>query len=165
MAQFVFQLQGVLRHRELVEQQRQREFALAKAAKTAAQAELKALDEAIQQTMADLRTNRLTGTLDLPFLAAHRRFMMAMQRQGMLLMQKLQEAQEKVEVAHKALAEAAKQKKIIEKLREKQHERWATEIARKEMAQLDEVAMQMGYQADGESNMTDYQPTIIEKPA
>jgi flagellar FliJ protein len=154
MAKFVFQLQGVLRHREMVEQEKQREFALAQAAKSAAQAELKALDEAVQQALADLRANHLTGSLNLSFLAAHRRFMLAMQRQGIVLMQKVQEAQKKVDVAQAALAEAAKQRKVMEKLRERQHTRWAEEISRKEAMQLDEVATQMTIQ-----NATAIMPT------
>src|SRR4051812_44637659 len=107
MAKFVFQLQGVLRHREIVEQEKQRAFATAAAAKAAAQAELKNLDESVQRALADLRANHLTGSLDLSFLAAHRRFMLAMQRQGLNLVQKLQEAQKKVDTAQAELAEAA----------------------------------------------------------
>lgn len=146
MAKFVFQLQGILRHREMVEDEKQRAFALAQSEKAAAQAELKELDETVQQALADLRANHLTGSLDLSFLAAHRRFMLAMQRQGLVLMQKSQEAQKKVDIAQIALAEAAKQRKVMEKLRERQQARWAEEIARKEAAQLDEVATQITYQ-------------------
>ena len=146
MAKFVFQLHAVLRHREIVEQEKQRAFAAAAAAVTAAKGELKRLDESVQQALADLRANHLTGSLDLSFLAAHRRFMLAMQRQGLVLMQKLQEAQKKVDAAQAELAEAAKQRKIIEKLRERQLARWAAEVNRKEAAQLDEVATQMTYQ-------------------
>ena len=160
MAKFVFQLQGVLRRREIVEQEKQRAFAVAQSVKTAAQAELKNLDESVQQALADLRANHLTGSLDLSFLAAHRRFMLAMQRQGLVLMQKLQEAQKKVDAAQTELAEAAKQRKIIEKLRERQQARWAEEIGRKEAAQLDEVATQMTYQrVASESTDASFAPT------
>ena len=146
MAKFDFKLQGVLRHREMVEQEKQRAFALAQAEKAAAQAELKKLDETVQQALADLRANHLTGSLNLSFLAAHRRFMLAKQRQGMTLMQKLQESQKKLDAAQTALAEAAKQCKIVEKLRERQEARWAAQVARQEIAQLDEVATQMSFQ-------------------
>ncbi|HSV16086.1 MAG TPA: flagellar export protein FliJ [Tepidisphaeraceae bacterium] len=146
MATFVFKLHGVLRHREMIEQEKQRAFAVAQAEKAAAQAEIKRLDETVQQALADLRANHLTGSLNLSFLAAHRRFMLAMQRQGLVLMQKVQDAQKKVDAAQTELAEAAKQRKIMDKLRERQHERWQLEISRKELAQLDEVAMQMSFQ-------------------
>jgi flagellar FliJ protein len=146
MATFVFKLHGVLRHREMIEQEKQRAFALAQAQKSAVQAEIKRLDETVQQALIDLRTNHLTGSLNLSFLAAHRRFMLAMQRQGIELMQRLQEKQKNVDAAQTELAEAAKQRKIMDKLRERQQERWQAEISRKETAQLDEVAMQMTFQ-------------------
>src|SRR2546430_2230675 len=103
MAAFVFKLHGVLRHREMIEQEKQRAFALAQAERAAAQVEIKRLDETVQQALADLRANHLTGSLDLSFLAAHRRFMLAMQRQGLVLMQKLQAAQKKGDAAKPSL--------------------------------------------------------------
>lgn len=147
MAKFIFKLHGVLRHREMLEQEKQRAFALAQAEKAGAQAALKNLDEAVQRALADLRANHLTGSLNLSFLAAHRRFMMAMQRQGLELMAKLQEAQKKVDAVQAELAEAAKQRKVMEKLRERQQSRWAQEIGRKEAAQMDEMATQMTFQS------------------
>jgi flagellar FliJ protein len=143
MAKFTFQLQGVLRHRELLEQQCQRELGVAAAAHAVILGELRALDEMVGKAVEDLRKNHLVGKIDLSFLAAHRRFVLATQRKGIAQMQRLQEAQKKVDTARAALAEAAKQKKIIEKLREKQHAIWAAALAKKELAELDEVAMQM----------------------
>jgi flagellar FliJ protein len=146
MAKFDFQLEGVLRHRHRIEREKQRDYAVAQAEKTSAHNALKDLDATVQQAAKDLRENHLIGQIDLSFLAAHRRFMQAMQRQGLVLMQKYQEAQKKVAVAQTALAEAAKQRKILEKLRERQQVRWADALAKKELAQMDEVAMQMTYQ-------------------
>src|SRR3978361_809821 len=125
MAKFDFQLEGVLRHRHRIEHQRQRDYAIAQAERTKAHDALKALDERVQQAAKDLRDNHLIGQIDLSFLAAHRRFMQAMQRQGLALMQKYQDGQKKFEVAQAPLAEAAKQRKILEKLRERQQSRWA----------------------------------------
>jgi flagellar export protein FliJ len=55
-----------------------------------------------------------------------------------------------VDEARAQLAEAAKQRKIIEKLREQQFERWKADQAKRELAQLDEIGMQLAYQ-----NLTD----------
>jgi flagellar protein FliJ len=147
MAKFDFQLEGVLRHRHRIEREKQRDYAVAQAEKTKAHEALRSLDEHVQQAAKDLRDNHLIGEIDLSFLAAHRRFMQAMQRRGLVLMQEYQTALKKVETTQTALAEAAKQRKILEKLRERQQTRWADALARKELAQLDEVAMQMTYQA------------------
>jgi flagellar export protein FliJ len=51
-----------------------------------------------------------------------------------------------VNEARVALAEAAKQRKVMEKLREKHHERWRTELAQKEMRELDEIGLQIAFE-------------------
>jgi flagellar protein FliJ len=145
MAKFVFQLQGVLRHRESIERQRQRELALALADRAMVEEQIRRLDEKAKAAMVDLRANHLIGKIDLAFLASHRRFMMAVQRQGTALVEQLRGRQKVVDVAQGVLAEAMKQKKLLTKLRDRQELRWSEAIARKEIAALDEVAMQMSY--------------------
>jgi flagellar FliJ protein len=143
VAQFTFKLRAVLRQREVVEQGCQREVAVLEADRVAVKAEMTRLDETLRAALTDLRQNQLRGELNLSFLAAHRRFMFAMQRQAAVLIQKLDAAQKKVDAARVKLAEAAKQRRIIEKLRERQHATWAEAINRKETAAMDEIAMQM----------------------
>ncbi len=145
MAKFIFKFDGVLRQREHVETQRQRELAVVQLEMTKLQNELRELNESVQGSTDDLRDNHLTGRLDLNFLAAHRRFMLAMARKGAGLVQQVAGVQKRLEVAQAALAEAAKQRKIIEKLREKSLERWKADLARKEMMETNEIAMQIGY--------------------
>ena len=143
MSKFVFKFDGVLRQREHVETQRQRELAVVQQEMTGLQVELRALTDAVHASTADLRDNHLTGRLDLNFLAAHRRFTLAMARKGAALVQQIAGVQKRLDVAQAALAEAAKQRKIIEKLRERQLERWRSEDARRVGAELDEVNMQL----------------------
>ena len=145
MAKFVFKFDGVLRQREHVETQRQRELAVVQQEMTRLQTELRQLNESVQGSTDDLRNNHLTGRLDMNFLAAHRRFMLAMQRKAMGLVQQIAAVQKRVDVAQAALAEAAKQRKIMEKLKEKSFERWRAHLARKEMMETDEISMQIGY--------------------
>jgi flagellar protein FliJ len=150
MARFVFKLEGMLRQREHAEQQAQRELAVKQRALVELQGHLQQLQEAVQTANTDVRQNRLVGRLDMSFLAAHRRFLTGMQRQAMGLVQRMTIAQRSVDDARAALAEAAKQRKVIEKLREKQLERWRAEQSRRELAELDEIGMQLAYQ-----NLTD----------
>ena len=139
MAQFTFTLDGVLRHRKHVEQDCQIELARLQQQVREAENELRQLDQSLNGSLADIRQNRLTGKLDLGFLAAYRRYVASVQRKGAVIAQRMALIQRQVETARQALAEAAKQRKIVEKLREKQFERWRTEQARKEAAELDEV--------------------------
>ena len=146
MARFVFKLAGVLKQRLHEERRRQRELAERQAHLASLQQRLKELNDRVQQTNDDVRNNHLTGPLDMNFLAAHRRFLAATQRGAVEIVQRMAIAQKQVDEALAQLAEASKQRKIIEKLRENQFERWRAELDRKEVAGLDEVAMQMSYQ-------------------
>ncbi|HET6251161.1 MAG TPA: flagellar export protein FliJ [Tepidisphaeraceae bacterium] len=143
MAQFTFTLEGVLRHRTHVEQDRQRDLARVQAQMRDAENELRQLDQTLSTSLGDVRENRLTGKLDLGFLAAYRRYVASVHRKGSLIAQKMALIQRQVESAQNALAEAAKQRKIIEKLREKQFDQWKREQSRKEAAELDEVSMRL----------------------
>jgi flagellar FliJ protein len=143
MPKFVFQLDAVLRHRKMIEEQRMRELGAAQAEMAKMEAELRSMDETTRGVTDDLRDNRLTGKLDMAFLAAHRRYVLAMQRKAMELAQRMAQQQQVVDAARRALAEAAKQRKIMDKLKERQQERWKTEQSRKESEQLAEVNMQL----------------------
>ena len=107
--------------------------------------ELRNLNDTVQQTTQDVRLHHLTGELDMSFLAAHRRFMLGMQRQVLAIAQKIAAAQKLVDEARIALLEAAKQRKILEKLRERHHERWLAEQHRRELIEQDEIGMQLSY--------------------
>ena len=143
MARFVFNLDGVFRLRKQAERERQRVLAEKLSMVKRLTDELRAMDAEVQRAVADVRDNRLTGPLDLGFLASHRRFSLAMQRRAVDQARRIVAAQQLVDVARSELAEAAKQRKVIEKLREKRYELWKAEQNRKEMIELDEVGMQM----------------------
>ena len=145
MAKFVFQLEAVHRHRRNAEQERQRELADAQAEMVRLQTELKRLNDSVESGMDDLRTHGLVGTLDMRYIAAHRRFVLAVKQQAMAMVQAMARQQIKVDEARRNLAEAAKERKILDKLRERQFERWKAELTRKELEQLDEVGAQLGY--------------------
>ena len=146
MAKFVFKLEGVLRQRKHVEQEKQRILAVKQKQLVEAQNILQQMHRTVEATNDDVRKNRLVGKLDMEFIAAHRRFLTAMQRQAMAVAQKIALAHHAVEEARRELAEAAKQRKAIEKLKEKQFERWRSELSRREQAEMDEIGMQLAYQ-------------------
>jgi flagellar protein FliJ len=146
MAKFVFQLEGILRQRKNAEQQKQREMAAIAAIVAAYEAELRKVDAEVRASEQDLRDNRLLGKLDLPFLAAHRRFSFAMQRKAVNIAQQMATVRKQLDEARRILVDAAKARKVIEKLRENQFTNWRQDMARRETAQLDEVAMQMAFE-------------------
>jgi flagellar FliJ protein len=146
MAKFVFSLEGVLRQRQQIEDEKQRALAVRQTQLVDLQNLLRQMQQEIETANNDVRANRLIGTLNMQFLAAHRRFLTGMQRQAVAAMQKLSLAQRAVDEARAELAEAAKGRKAIEKLREKALDRWKAEQNRRELAAADEAGMQLAYE-------------------
>src|SRR3982751_5399278 len=103
MAKFVFQLEGVLRHREQIERQKMRAVAEVRARMTSLENDLRGLDENVQAAARTARENHLVGVLDMNFLAAHRRFMNASQRQAMDVVQRLAKAKAQFDEVQKQL--------------------------------------------------------------
>jgi flagellar FliJ protein len=149
MPKFVFQLEGLLRHRKRMEQDRQLVLAQRAAYMSQLQRELRELNQTVQHASADLRAGHLTGQLDMGYVAAHRRFMLATQRKALALVQKMALVQRQVEEAQRDLAEAAKQRKIVEKLRQRHRDRWMEALSRRELSELDEIGMQLSYWYNG----------------
>ena len=144
MAQFKFNLKGVLRQKELAEEQRQRTFAEAQRVYADLEAQLRAMDEEVRAAGDNLRQNHLIGKISVEYLAAHRRYGMAMQRKALAHAEKMAEAKKVVDAARAALVEAAMQRKTLEKLKEKRKAIWSEDQARREQAATDEGAQQVG---------------------
>lgn len=145
MAGFRFKLEGVLRHRKHVEREHQRAVSELLARMAQMQQELQEIDRTVADSTEHLRGSHLTGSIDLTYLTAHRRFVAAQRMRAAELVQRMARLQQQIDQARQALAEAAKQRKIIEKLREKRLARWRADQQRAEMAQLDEVGMQLSF--------------------
>jgi flagellar FliJ protein len=139
MARFTFSLQALLDRREQIEQDRQRELAAAQAVMAGLQTELKALNDSMQVSIDDLRFGRLIGRLDLQFLAAHRRYVLSVERRAMTLTQKMAIQQRAVDEARARLVAAARDRKMLEKLRDKRKAAFLGEQTRKEFAELDDA--------------------------
>jgi len=153
MPKFIFKLEVVLRQRKGVEEMRQRELTVVIARLNVLQAQLRDLDQTVRAAEEELRNHHLTGRIDLNYLGAHRRFSNSMQRKAMELAQVIAGASGQVDEARKKLIDAARQRKVMEKLRERQHTRWKAEQERKELMELDEISVQqtLGKMAEEDS--------------
>jgi flagellar FliJ protein len=145
MAQFKFQLNGVLRHRGNVEHERQRALAEAQARQLELELKLRTLDEEVRASNEEMRRGHLTGRIDLSLMAAHRRYLGATQRRAVEIAGRIAVAQKSVEEARLALVAAARDRKVLEKLRDQQSAAWQADLQRRDLAIQDEVAMQISY--------------------
>lgn len=146
MARFQFELDGVLRQRKNAEHIAQKRLAEAVQSLTLLQDQLKRLDEGVQAVNQQMREKHLTGPIDVSLITQHRRYILGMERQALELARKIAETQTKVRQAQQELVEAAKQRKSMEKLRDRQFEQFMASQLKQENEQLDEAGTQIAYQ-------------------
>jgi flagellar FliJ protein len=145
MARFVFELESLLRFRKQQERQRQRDVAVIAGEMTRLEAELRTLTQTAQTATVDLRTNHLLGKIDVAFLAAHRRYVLSVQRKSMSIAQKMTVVQKQLDEARGKLVQAARDRKILEKLREKRFASWLTEQNRREFIEADDLGTRLAF--------------------
>jgi flagellar protein FliJ len=150
IARFHFKLEALLAHREQIEKEKQRKFAII-------QGEIQALARQLQEThtriAAENRTltaTQLTGKLDMQYIAHEKRYVGNLHVKIVLGMQKLAAMEGTLNAARAELLAAARDRKVIEKLKEKQQARWRAEQDRKEAALLDEIGTQLALRHAGE---------------
>ncbi|MBX7169193.1 MAG: flagellar export protein FliJ [Pirellulales bacterium] len=141
MARFRFRLQTLLHLREAARDERRTALGEALAAE-AVLLERRAEIDAQLQAQHELAQTRGLGPLDVDALLNIERYEMLLRAERQLLEKQLRSVQEEIEVRRAALAEADRQVRILERLRETQQDRFEHEARRLEHLQLDEVAAQ-----------------------
>ena len=143
VARFTFKLEAVLEQRKHVELQRQRDVATAQQKLMRLGAEIDALAAVARSSAAELRS----GHLHAAALAAHQRFHVSVCHKARALKEQRADAGRELADAQAALTEAAKQRKVMEKLREREHAKWLDAQRRREAADAEEVARQIQHAA------------------
>jgi flagellar export protein FliJ len=138
MAKFAFRLESVLRQREQAEKRRQRELAELQAKLAALTAKLESADAQLRETTSIVRANRV-GPIDTKLLAEGARFTAAVRQKAARFRSDIQAIQTEVHRAQEALIEAAKQRKVLEKLRDTQKARWMAAREKTESRAIEEV--------------------------
>lgn len=146
MARFSFRLQTVLDERQRAEERAL--SALAASQRIAADIETKidSIHAEVSDQKSDMRDHALLGRLDVPFLMANRRYFAAQLCEVARLSRDLADARLEVESRRRKLAIAARERKALEVLRDKQKQRWQAEQEKRERTLADEIALQIGYE-------------------
>lgn len=141
-ARFKFRLEALLEHRRTAEKDAQRGLAMAQQEVTRIMETIHDAQRRIAEENRALTTSQLTGILDMAAIGFGKRYVGNLHLKIALAGQKLGAAERNVATARAALLAAARARKVIDKLREKQEARWREERDRKEAAALDEIATQ-----------------------
>ena len=139
MKQFRFRLQPLLRLRKQQEDQKKRAVGALLSQIHDLQRQALELAEAIKAEGETLKQQYEQGNVDLNWVSHYRRYVTSVQRAIAERIQTATNVQEKLHQARRDLAEAAKQTKILEKLKERQQKQYEREWQRNENRELDEI--------------------------
>ena len=141
MAKFIFRLQTVLRHRLMIEDQRQRQLARFLRERMILLDQLRLLQQTIGQSKRDLGES-LTGQVDMGQVAQFARFSGQATQRAQQLVVRLSVVEKQIEEARQNLLAATKDRKAMELLRDRHRELWQQEEEHKENAIIDEMGLQ-----------------------
>lgn len=141
MAKFVFRLATLLRARQAVERQRQVTVAALERERMSLKDELRAIQRAIMMEKQELRDQLSAGptSLDLRGVRFQAGASLRLATRAQQVVLRLAGAHKRLADARAQLLEAAKARKAVELLREKQFEEFTTEQKRREFASLDDL--------------------------
>lgn len=143
MARFEFRLEALRQHREQIEKEKQRKLAAVGQQIQAVLGHIKETQTRIAEENRTLGTKELTGSLDMQYIATGKRYVGNLHLRIALAMERLRDLEKQHAAARAELLNAATDRKVIEKLREKQLTAWRQELERKDAAQTDEIGIQL----------------------
>jgi flagellar FliJ protein len=146
MARFRFQLQPVLDARSRTEDARRRDVAALELERRRLEDRLRSGQVSISGARDEVR-EALIGTVRPESLRAQANVSLACMRDAQRLVLELAGVHRRLETARAALAEAAKQRRAIELVKERRFETWRRERDRREQSALDEIATNRGARA------------------
>jgi len=143
MARFEFRLEALLTHREQIEKEKQRKLAAVGQQIQAVVRHIQETQSRIAEENRTLGAKELTGSLDMQYIATEKRYVGNLHLRIALAMDRLRELEKQQAAARAELLRAATDRKVIEKLRDKQLAAWRRELDRKDAAQTDEIGIQL----------------------
>ena len=141
MAKFQFKLNPLLKHRQRIEDDKQRVLAQLLRQKLIIETQLRNQQQSITTDKHQLG-EALTGQVDVESIRRHAAHSNRMSINAQRIAFSLFELGRKIEKARAELIEATRQRRAIELLRDKQERRWRIELDRRETAEIDELATQ-----------------------
>ncbi|MGQ9487795.1 MAG: flagellar export protein FliJ [Armatimonadota bacterium] len=137
MRRFVFSLQKVLEYRQRLEEQAIRAFAEAQRHLEREQAVLAELISLREQC---LQRSSRAKRLAVEMLDVEQTYLFALEGRIEAQRQRVAEAEAVLEERRQALIEAQRERKALERLRDKHYEQWRQEVLRAEQQVLDDLA-------------------------
>lgn len=142
MAKFIFRLDPLLKLREASRQQRRLDLAEAFHAEQILQEQAQQLAQDIHDVVLRSRVSASPGHVNVDELRDTHRYRLVLEAQQAVMKQRIEQIAAEVEKRRDALAEADKEVRVLEKLRERQLSEHTAAELRRELMELDEGAAQ-----------------------
>jgi flagellar protein FliJ len=140
MKKFSFRLETVLKLRRLAEDEKQRAVGQLLSEIHDCQQQAVKLDLAARAAGSELKERNQTGRIDLTWMGNYQSYVGHLRAGIAERIDMVAQLQQRLTEARQELAEAAKQTKILEKLKEKRKQRYDSEIKRAETREQDDIA-------------------------
>ncbi|HAI12112.1 MAG TPA: flagellar export protein FliJ [Phycisphaerales bacterium] len=141
MAKFAFKLDPVLRQRQMIEDQKQRELAQLMRKRMIFHNQLRSIQTELTDSKGQL-ADGLIGEVDMTRVAQFARFSGQSQVRAQTIVRELAGLESRIVEAQKQLVEAMRQRKALDLLRDKQYKAWKRTQQRREASRLDDLATQ-----------------------
>lgn len=140
---FQYKLQAVLRYREMIEDERKREFALANREVEEQKAKAEQLEEERLGLQGDLRKINSGGTLPFNMMLNTIRYIAGLDMGIVSSRREEERLRQAMEGKRQAFINARRDKKALEILRDKKREEYEKELDRERQLVLDELSLRM----------------------
>ena len=137
---FRFRLEPLITIRDNVLKEKQAELGKAYEERRVADEQRTKLEQDLANNLEEGRKAMQPGQIDLSFLLGLRRHEMFLRMDHQSVLKYIDEKDQEIEWRRRAVIEANKELKIIEKLKEKQKAAYDAEIQRRETIEMDEIA-------------------------
>lgn len=141
MAKFTFKLEPVLKQRQMLEDQKQRELAKLIRHRMIFHNQLRSIQSVLSDSKSQL-TDGLVGEIDMTRVSQFARFSGQSQVRAQTIVRQLAGLESRIAEAQKQLVEAMRQRKALDLLRDKQYQAWKRTQLRREASRLDDLATQ-----------------------
>jgi flagellar FliJ protein len=148
MAMFKFRLATLLKLREAARDERRAQLAQAYQADAILEEQQGQIAQSLADLQAEYRVASAPGEVNVDRLLAAQRHEMLLKAQRQQIQQQREAVAQEIERRRAVLAEANRDVKVLENLRERQLERYREEENRLDIRRLDEVAQQRAVRED-----------------
>ena len=139
MPAFRFRFETLLRHRRGVEDQRQRRLAQHERCRMILLGQLRQMQQTIRDSKHEM-ADGLVGKVNLQAVSGFARYSGQVNQRAQQIVVRLAELVKRIEQARAELQEAVRQRKSLELLRQRHHEKWRRAQDRLETNELDQIA-------------------------